>query len=104
MGKMSLYLVSYDVVEGDSFDYEPFFASLKSMSGEKILQSAWVIPAENGSQDTIYNRIQPLVNFHDRILVIEIVGAATWDKLLIEGERFRLLLRKYSRDYQNFPS
>jgi hypothetical protein len=94
---MALYLVSYDIAEGDAFEYQPLWDHLRERKATKILYSEWVIKGEVGKAVEIYDDIAPLVQKKDRLLVQEIGKDASWDKLLISDEAFRELLRKNAR-------
>ncbi len=86
---MALYLISYDINEKDAFEYQPLWDKLKQMGAARILYSEWVITGEIGAAASIYNKIAPLTQGKDRLLVQEILKDAVWDKLLIQDDTFR---------------
>lgn len=90
---MALYLVSYDISENDAFEYENLWAKLREMKALKILYSEWVLVGVVGAASTIYDKLAPLTQGKDRLLVQEILGDAVWDKLLLTDEKFRELLK-----------
>jgi hypothetical protein len=90
---MALYLISYDIAEKDSAEYQPLWDLLRSIGAVKILYSEWVVLDDAGMATTIYNRIAPLTRQADRLLVQEMGQNAAWDKLLISDEAFRKLAR-----------
>ena len=90
---MALYLISYDIVAKDAFEYGPLWAKLEALGATKILYSEWVLPRENaGWASKIYAELAPLTTQNDRLLVEEITTDATWDKLLISDDAFKKLL------------
>jgi thioredoxin-like negative regulator of GroEL len=98
MMNMALYLISYDISQKDAAEYQSLWDHLKKIGAVKILYSEWLVA--RGSTDaaaSIYNEIAPLTKLPDRLLVQEVTQNAAWDKLLIDDERFRNLLRKYAR-------
>jgi hypothetical protein len=91
---MALYLISYDIIKEDAFEYGPLWAKLKAMGATKILYSEWVVVGDVGKSGSIYAEIAPLTSLNDRLLVQELTKDATWDKLLISDDAFRNLLLK----------
>jgi len=94
---MALYLISYDIIDKDKFEYEPLWAKLRAMGAKKILYSEWVLPAPIGEARKIYDRIATLTTQNDRILVQEITKDAVWDKLLIGDDVFRDIVTRSAR-------
>ena len=95
---MALYLVSYDIGEKDKFEYEPLWALLRSLGAQKILYSEWLVTGDRGTAQQIYDRIAPLTQTSDRLLVQEVTKNASWDKLLISDDTFRSLVLRWARD------
>lgn len=89
---MALYLVSYDIAEKDAFEYGPLWEKLEEIGATKILYSEWVVTGDTGEANKIYDKIAPLTQQKDRLLVQEITKDAFWDKLLISNDDFRELL------------
>jgi hypothetical protein len=85
---MALYLISYDINEKDQFEYEPLWGKLKEIGAARILYSEWIITG-NDSARSIYDKLAPLTQLKDRLLVQEITKDAVWDKLLIQDDTFR---------------
>jgi CRISPR/Cas system-associated endoribonuclease Cas2 len=90
---MALYLISYDIAEKDAFEYDNLWEKLKQMNAVRILYSEWAIAYPAGEEDNIYNAIAKCVQGKDSLLVQEMTGTATWDKLLVTDDRFRQLLQ-----------
>ncbi len=90
---MALYLISYDIVDKDKFEYEPLWAKLRSLNATKILYSEWIIVASAGSSAALYQAISPLTTTNDRLLIQEVTTDANWDKLLISDDEFRRILQ-----------
>jgi CRISPR/Cas system-associated endoribonuclease Cas2 len=86
---MALYLISYDISEKDAFEYQPLWDKLKEMGAARILYSEWVITGDVGKARSIYDKIAPLTQMKDRLLIQELTKDAVWDKLLIRDDTFR---------------
>lgn len=86
---MALYLISYDINEKDAFEYDRLWAELKNMNAARILYSEWLVIGEAGLAGQYYNRLAPLTQAKDRLLVQELGQNAAWDKLLISDDNFR---------------
>lgn len=93
MVKMALYLISYDISMKDAAEYQPLWDHLKKIGAVKILYSEWLVAGEGNQAGPIYNEIAPLTRVSDRLLVQELGGNAAWDKLIINDDRFRNILR-----------
>ena len=94
---MALYLISYDIINKDAFEYEGLWAKLRSMGATKILYSEWVVAAGVGQAQAIYDKIAPLTSLNDRLLVQEILRDAVWDKLLISDDAFTDIVTRNAR-------
>ena len=94
---MALYLISYDISMKDAAEYQTLWDHLKKIGAVKILYSEWLVSGGVNQAAAIYNEIAPLTKLPDRLLVQEITQNAAWDKLLIDDERFRKMLRQYAR-------
>jgi hypothetical protein len=94
---MALYLISYDIIDKDKFEYEPLWAKLRAMGATKILYSEWVVSGGTGEARNIYDKIAPLTTLSDRILVQEITKDAVWDKLLTADETFSSIVTTHAR-------
>jgi CRISPR/Cas system-associated endoribonuclease Cas2 len=91
---MALYLISYDINEKDAFEYERLWAKLKAMGAARILYSEWIIDGETADARSIYDKLAPLTQLKDRLLVQELTKDAVWDKLLIQDDTFRKWLAR----------
>ena len=91
---MALYLISYDINEKDAFEYDRLWAKLKEMGAARILFSEWVIDGEIGGARSIYDKIAPLTQLKDRLLVQELTKDGVWDKLLVQDDTFRKWLAR----------
>jgi hypothetical protein len=94
---MALYLISYDLAEKDKFEYEPLWTALKSMGAVRILYSEWLVPSPSGRAAAIYESIAPLTLMTDRLLILEVLSDARWDKLLVTDEQFQSLMQQARR-------
>jgi hypothetical protein len=90
---MALCLISYDIAEKDAFEYGKLWDKLKQMNAVRILYSEWAVSSPAGEANNIYTAIANCVQGKDRLLVQELTGTATWDKLLVTDDRFRQLLQ-----------
>jgi len=90
---MALYLVSYDIAEEDSKEYQPLWKKLGELSAVKILLSEWAVIGKTGQATDLYNEIATLVRKKDRLLVQEITKDAQFDNLLIKDSEFQRLLK-----------
>lgn len=86
---MALYLISYDINEKDAFEYDRLWEALRNMKAVKILYSEWLKIADAGEASDIYNRLAPLTQSKDRLLVQELGANSAWDKVMISDENFR---------------
>jgi hypothetical protein len=89
---VALYLISYDINEKDSFEYEGLWSKLEELGAVRILYSEWVMRSDVGRAGQIYSAIAPLTQKKDRLLVQEITNDAVWDKLLITDGAFQSLI------------
>lgn len=90
---MALYLISYDINEKDSFEYEGLWSYLKEIGAVRILYSEWLVKGSTGSADSIYGTMAPLTQIKDRLLVQEVTSDAAWDKLMIGNDAFNQLMK-----------
>ena len=91
---MALYLISYDILDKDKFEYDPLWRTLEAMGATKILYSEWAIVRSMNEATAIYDQLRPFVSAKDRLLVQELRQNARWDKLLISDEAFVALLKQ----------
>ena len=89
---MALYLISYDINEKDSFEYDALWQRLRELGAVRVLYSEWALEADVNQADTIYRQIAPLTQLKDRLLVQELTKDAVWDKLLVTDDSFRQLI------------
>jgi CRISPR-associated endonuclease Cas2 len=89
---MALYLISYDINEKDSFEYQKLWDRLKELGAARILYSEWALEADTDKAGYIYREIAPLTQEKDRLLVQELTKDAAWDKLLIKDDVFQGLI------------
>jgi len=90
---MALYLISYDIIDKNAFEYEKLYDLLRGMGAKKILYSEWIVKGETGTAANIYDQVAPFTLSTDRLLVQEITKDAVWDKLLISDDTFRDILK-----------
>jgi hypothetical protein len=96
---MSLYLLSYDIAEGHSYD--SLWKFLEMHGARRILYSQWAVPWDTNQTafDLATAGIKHIRN-DDRLLVSELFdNAATlaWKNLKISNDDFRALLKEYAR-------
>lgn len=89
---MAVYLISYDINEKDEFEYEGLWAHLKKIGAVRILYSEWVVAGDANRAAAIYDKIAPLIQGKDRLLVSALAFDAAWDKLLINDASFKKLM------------
>ena len=89
---MALYLISYDIKSYDKKEYPELYAKLDEIKAERILFSEWIVIADEGKANAIYDKIAPCIKMPDRLLVQELTKDAQWDKLLMSDDRFREFL------------
>jgi hypothetical protein len=97
VGKVALYLISYDINEKDKAEYAGLWAHLRKIGATKILYSEWVVKGNKDDAGSIYDDIVPLIRPKDRLLVQEVTFNAAWDKLLIADDDFHDLLVNATR-------
>lgn len=90
---MALYLISYDILKKDAFEYGPLWEHLEEIGAVKILYSEWILVRDEGEASAVYGDIAPLTSMDDRLIVQELTKDAVWDKLLISDEEFQQLLK-----------
>ena len=90
---MALYLISYDIAAKNSGEYDELWATLKSMNATRILLSEWLVVKPTGAAGAIYNEIVVDLLTDDRLLVVEVLRGAYWDKLKISDESMDELLK-----------
>lgn len=59
------------------------------MQAVRILFSEWIMIADQNAASEIYNKLAPLTQKKDRVLVQELGQDSAWDKLLISDDDFR---------------
>jgi CRISPR/Cas system-associated endoribonuclease Cas2 len=89
---MALYLISYDIKENNSFEYQPLWDRLKEWAAKRVLYSEWVVDSDVGQAKNIYDDIAPLLSMNDGLLVQEMTKNAAWDKLKISDSSYYELL------------
>lgn len=91
-GETLAYLISYDVNEKDSWEYDDLWAELKRLGAVRVLYSEWVCSSRGRSAANIYQTLLSFVQAKDRLLVCSISTDIAWEHLLISDEQFRSLL------------
>jgi hypothetical protein len=86
---VALYLISYDINEKDSFEYEGLWVEARGTRGgaDSLLRVGNEERRRQGGR-----AIAPLTQKKDRLLVQEITNDAVWDKLLITDGAFQSLI------------
>jgi hypothetical protein len=91
---MALYLISYDVPERDKDEYKELWNALARIKAVKVLYSDWLVVADVGKSQEIYDAVASKMRLNDKVLVQEVTSDATWDKLLVSDEEFLDLLEQ----------
>lgn len=65
---MALYLISYDIVEKDAFEYKGLWEYLEKLGAVRILYSEWLLGTNIPIKD-IFNQIAQTIQQNDRLLV-----------------------------------
>lgn len=77
---MPVFLLSYDIAEIDSDEYQPLWDHLEELGGVKTLLSEWYLDLDN-TQEEVYDHFLPYINKDkDRLLVIEVTKRPSWNK------------------------
>jgi len=90
---MAPFLISYDINEKDTFEYQPLWDKLKALGAVRILFSEWVILIQPSQYVSLYNERSSIIQAKDRLLVQELGRSCAWEKLLISDDEFRALMR-----------
>lgn len=82
---MPLYMISYDIAEQDSAEYEPLWALLNEWKAERVLYSQWVLVSGPKSAMKLADAILAAVPLKqkDRLLVQEVTQDIGWWNLEI---------------------
>jgi hypothetical protein len=93
---MPLYLVSYDIAESNSEDYQPLWDLLKVRHAQRLLNSLWIVPeAGFDSEKRLQEAIRPLMQEGDGLLIVKIVpGEARWNHLRLSESHLRQLFQR----------
>jgi len=76
---MAVFLLSYDIAEEDSDEYQPLWDSLKELGGVKTLLSEWYLDLNN-TQDQVYDHFVSFIDKKkDRLLVIRVTERPSWN-------------------------
>jgi CRISPR/Cas system-associated endoribonuclease Cas2 len=90
---LALYLISYDIDEKNSEEYEPLWTLLEKWKAIKVLYSEWVVVAKPNLAQKIANAILQLpLKDSDRLLVQEVTQDAAWWNLKISDNDFQEFL------------
>jgi len=95
---MALYLISFDLTDPFTNDYEPLWDFLGGSGALQILHSAWVAKGEVGQVSGLYGKIRPLLQNIDRVLVHEIFREAAYNNLGVSDKEFQGLLDRSATD------
>ena len=69
------YLISYDLVDADPYDYQELYDDLKSFNAERVLESQWVVEIPDGKfAKSLRLRLDRFLEKNDRILVSTLVN------------------------------
>jgi hypothetical protein len=70
--------------------------SSQNQSGEGTVfgYSDWLVVADVGKSQEIYDAVASKMRLNDKVLVQEVTSDATWDKLLVSDEEFLDLLEQ----------
>jgi hypothetical protein len=88
---MALYLISYDVAEGNVEDYRPLWDLMEELGATRILYSQWVVQRHNDAM-ALYNEVKRVLRKGDGLLVNEVTRTANWEGLRVLDNTFRKLL------------
>jgi len=69
---MAPFLISYDINEKDTFEYQPLWDKLKALGAVRILFSEWVILIQPSQYVSLYNERSSIIQAKDRLLVQEL--------------------------------
>jgi hypothetical protein len=95
---MALYLISFDLSDPLTNDYEPLWDFLGGSGARQILHSAWLVRGEVGQVSDLYGKIQPLLHTIDRLLVHEIFRETAYINLGVSDKEFQRLLDQSATD------
>lgn len=80
---MKTYLISYDLVSAQYFNYSKLIVAIKTFSyWAKPLESVWFIKTENTSSQII-EYLRQFININDKILVIHVDN--NWTSLRLDS-------------------
>lgn len=89
---MAVYLISYDIAEKDAFEYEGLWAELRRIGAVKILYSEWALSHSSTNCTQLYNTLAKKIQDKDKLLVVQLSGGGTWNKLLSSDQVFQSIM------------
>jgi hypothetical protein len=82
---MALYLISYDLMKPEK-DYPNLIARLKQLGAKKVLYSEWFF-ISTATPSAIRDDLKQYgIDSNDRIMVVELVRNAAWNRLMIDDK------------------
>jgi hypothetical protein len=68
---MAVYLISYDIPESNSADYQPLWDCLEHLGATRVLWSQWIV-ISTGSSGQLFDMLKALIGPKDGLLVDEL--------------------------------
>lgn len=83
-----MYLISYDLMQ-PSQNYLMLTTELEILGADPILQSVWILRAENTTAEELFSRLRSLIDASDRLFVCRLSSerGARWQNLLTDLDR-----------------
>ena len=87
-------MISYDIAEQNSSEYDPLWSLLVQLKAQRVLYSQWVVIATSGSATKLADTIAEAVPLkkQDRLLVQEVTQDASWINLELPDSQAVIVL------------
>ncbi len=83
---MPSYLVTYDLTQGSSSDYEELYDAIKSYgTWARVTESSWMVVTDN-DQSEIRDHLGEFLRSGDRLFVLKSGKAAAWRNVRARNE------------------
>lgn len=98
---MAAKLVSYDLKDADTWEYQILYDELNFLKGAKIQESVWAIPFD-GNSESLAKELAPYVREDDRLYILDYPSSDRFGHNLIDGDAVREINGGISRDPDRF--
>ena len=74
---MAVYLVSYDIIKKDAFEYKPLWDELESLGAVKTQLSEWLLSSRSSQKD-VFDHFKAMLHNKDELMITEITKRPHW--------------------------